>query len=145
MLISEARLAGSSKGVIWGIDGASVILLGISAQAENIVLPGTVIATSVVAWTWFVVRMTVSIAVADGKIVGRCKPIDAATIPISGVLAATTAQIPFPSQGYGIRVIAKSTRGVLVGGPAVALETACGDGSSQLHTPRGSPQQFQNK
>jgi hypothetical protein len=68
MVISEARLAGRSKGLICGIVSASVIVLVVSALVSGIVLPGLLMAAGIVAFTWAIVRMTVSIAIAEEKI-----------------------------------------------------------------------------
>ncbi|UKA63763.1 hypothetical protein [Arthrobacter sp. FW306-04-A] len=124
MVISEARLARDSKGLIWGIVSASTIVIVISAQAGGILLPGLLIAAGIVALTWLIVRMTVSIAVTEEKIVLRCAPFYSTTIPLSDLSAVTRASDTSLSEGYGIRVLGKNTRGVLVGGPAVVLETA---------------------
>jgi hypothetical protein len=124
MVISEAKLANGPKGLIWGIVGASAIGVVVSAQAWGILLPGLLIAAGVVGLTWLIVRMTVSIAIAEEKIVVRCVPFYSTEIPISDVLAVTTAPDTSLSEGYGIRVMGRNTRGVLVGGTAVALETA---------------------
>ncbi|MHC6219832.1 hypothetical protein [Arthrobacter sp. MMS24-S77] len=124
MVISEARLARDSKGLIWGIVGASAIVIVISAQAGGILLPGLLVAASIVALTWLIVRMTVSIAIKEEKIVLRCEPFYSTAILLSDLSAVTRAPDTSLSEGYGIRVLGKNTRGVLVGGPAVALETA---------------------
>ncbi|MHA7167113.1 hypothetical protein ACX801_02990 [Arthrobacter bambusae] len=124
MVVSEARLARRSKGLIWGIVGASVIVLVVSALVSGIVLPGLLIAAGIVALTWTIVRMTVSIATAGEKIVLRCTPFYSTEISISDILAVTTAPNTSLSEGYGFRLIGKNTRGLLVGGPAVALETS---------------------
>ncbi|WAH98849.1 hypothetical protein [Arthrobacter sp. MMS18-M83] len=124
MVISEARLARDSKGLIWGIAGASTIVIVISAQAGGILLPGLLIAAGIVALTWLILRMTVSIAITDEKIVLRCEPFYLTAIPLSDLSAVTRAPDTSLSEGYGIRVLGRNIRGVLVGGPAVALETA---------------------
>ena len=124
MVISEARLAARPKGLIWGIVAASVIVIVISAQAGGILLPGLLAALGVVALTWLIVRMNVSIAVTEESIVVRCEPFYTTEIPVSEVSAITTGPVTSISEGYGIRVLGKNSRGVLVGGPAVALETA---------------------
>ncbi|WP_284751799.1 hypothetical protein [Arthrobacter sp. efr-133-R2A-120] len=123
MVISEARLAGSSKSLIWGIVGASVMVLVVSALVSGIVLPGLLVAAGIVAFTWAIVRMTVSIAVAGEKIVLSCKPFYSTEVSISDVLAVTTAPETSLAVGYGFRVMGKNTRGLLVGGPSIALET----------------------
>lgn len=72
MVVSEARLAGRSKGLIWGIVGASVIVSVVSALVSGILLPRLLMAAGIVALTWTIVRMNVSIAIAEEKIVLRC-------------------------------------------------------------------------
>ncbi len=67
--------------------------------------------------------MTVSIAIAEEKIVLRCARFYSTEMSISDVLAVTAAQHTSLSDGYGFRVMGKNTRGLLVGGGAVALET----------------------
>ncbi|MFB9714705.1 hypothetical protein [Arthrobacter methylotrophus] len=94
-----------------------------SALAAGILLPGLLVAAGIVAVTWTIVRMTVSIATAEEKIVVRCAPFYSTEIPISEVSAVTTARDTSLSEGYGIRILEKKTRGVLVGGPAISLET----------------------
>jgi hypothetical protein len=123
MVISEAQLAGRSKGLIWGIVGASVVVLLVSAMVSGILLPGLVIASSIVALTWAIVRVTVSITISEEKIVLRCAPFYSTEVPISDVLAVTGADDTSLSDGYGFRVLGKNTRGLLVGGPAAAFET----------------------
>ncbi|WP_284981208.1 hypothetical protein [Arthrobacter sp. efr-133-TYG-118] len=73
--------------------------------------------------TWLILRMTVSIAIAEEKIVLRCAPFYSIEVSISDVLAVTTAENTSLSDGYGFRLMGKGTRGLLAGGPAVALET----------------------
>lgn len=89
MVISEVRLAGRSKGLIWGIAGASVIVLAASTLVSGILLPGLLIAAGIVALTWTIVRMTISIALAEEQIVERCKPFYSTEMSISDVLAIT--------------------------------------------------------
>ena len=123
MVISEAGLPGSSKGLIWGIVGASVMVLVVSALVSGIVLPGLLMVAGIAALTCLIVRMTVSIAIDEEKIVLRCAPFYSTEVSISDVLAITTAPDTSLSAGYGYRIMGKNTRGLLVGGPAVALET----------------------
>ncbi|MDQ0029686.1 hypothetical protein [Arthrobacter bambusae] len=123
MVISEAHLARRSKGLIWGIVGASVVVVVVSAMVSGIVLPGLVLAAGIVALTWAIVRATVSVAITGEKIVLRCAPFYSTEVPISDVLAVTTAEDTTLSDGYGFQVMGKNTRGLLVGGPAVAFET----------------------
>ncbi|MEW1820904.1 hypothetical protein AB0323_08955 [Arthrobacter sp. NPDC080031] len=123
MLISEARLAGSSRGLIWGIVGASVITLVASSLVSGTPVPGLLLAAGILPLTWTIVRMTVSIAMADKKIVLRCGPFYSSEISISDVLAIATAPETSLADGYGFRMLGNGTRGLLVGGPAVALET----------------------
>ncbi len=123
MVISEAQLAVRSKGLIWGIVGASVIVLVVSALVSGILLPGLLVAAGIVAFTWAIVRVTVSIAIAEEKIVLRCAPFYSTEVSISDVLAVTTAPETSLFDGYGFRVVGKGTRGLLAGGHAVALET----------------------
>jgi hypothetical protein len=125
MVISEAQLAVGSKGLIWGIVGASVIVLVVSALVSGILLPGLLVAAGIVAFTWVIVRMTVSIAIAEEKIVLGCAPFYSIEVSNPDVLAVTMAENTSLSDGYGFRVMGKGkgTRGSLAGGPAVALET----------------------
>lgn len=53
---------------------ASVIVLVVSALVSDTVLPGLLIAAGIVVLSWAIVRMTVSIAIAEVKIVLRCAP-----------------------------------------------------------------------
>ncbi|MCX2748992.1 hypothetical protein OOZ51_14380 [Arthrobacter sp. MI7-26] len=124
MVISEARLARDSKGLIWGIVGASTIVIVISAQVGGILLPGLLIAAGIAALAWLILRMTVSVAVTEENIVLRCKPFYSTAIPLSDLSVVTRAPDTSLSEGYGLRILSKNTRGLLVGGPAVALETA---------------------
>ena len=123
MVISEARLADHTKGLIWGIVSASVMVLIVSALVSDILVPGLLIAAGILAFTWTVVRITVSIVVAEEKIVLRCAPFYSTEVPISDVVAVATAPDTSLSDGYGFRVMGKNSRGLLVGGGAVALET----------------------
>lgn len=123
MVISEARLAGRSKNLIWGIVGASVIVLILPAVASGILLPGLLMTSGIVALTWTIVRMTVSIAMTDEKIVLRLAPFYSTEISILDVVAVSTAPDTSLTDGYGFRIMGKNTRGLLAGGPAVALET----------------------
>jgi hypothetical protein len=124
MVISDARLARRPKGLIWGIVGASVIIVVMSAHAGGILSAGVLIAVGILALTWLIVRMTVSIAVTENEIVVRCEPFYSAAIPLSDVSAVTTASDTSLHEGCGIRVLGKNTRGVPVGGPAVVFETS---------------------
>ncbi|MFF2298636.1 hypothetical protein [Arthrobacter sp. NPDC058127] len=94
-----------------------------SALVSGILLPGLLITAGIVTLSWTMVRMTVSIAIADEKIVLSCKPFYSIEVSISDVLAVTTAPDTSLSDGYGLRVMGKNTRGLLVGGPSIALET----------------------
>ena len=123
MVISEVRLARRSRVLIWGIVSASVIVLVVSALVSGIFLPELLMAAGIVAFTWAIVRMTVSIAIAEEKIVLRCAPFYSTEVSISDVLAVATAEDTSLSDGCGFRVMGKGTRGLLAGGPAVALET----------------------
>ncbi|OOP63731.1 hypothetical protein BMF89_05480 [Arthrobacter sp. SRS-W-1-2016] len=131
MVISEAQLAVRSKGLIWGIVGASVIVLVVSALVSGILLPGLLVAAGIVAFTWVIVQMTVSIAIAEEKIVLGRAPFYSIEVSNPDVLAVTMAENTSLSDGYGFRVMGKGkgkgkgkgTRGLLAGGPAVALET----------------------
>ena len=93
MVISEARLAGRSKNLIWGIVGASVIVLILPAVASGILLPGLLMTSGIVALTWTIVRMTVSIAMTDEKIVLRLAPFYSTEISILDVVAVSTRRI----------------------------------------------------
>ncbi|GAA5189762.1 hypothetical protein GCM10023346_05200 [Arthrobacter gyeryongensis] len=123
MVISEARLAGRSKVLIWGIVGASVIVLVVSALVSGILLPGLLMAAGILAITCAIVRLTVSIAIAEEKIVLRCAPFYSTKISTSDVVAVGPAPDTSLADGYGFRLMGKNTRGLLVGGRAVALET----------------------
>ena len=123
MVISEARLEGRSKGLIWGIVGAAVSVLIVSALVSGILLPGLLMATCIVALTCAIVRMNISVAIAEDKIVLRCAPFYSTEVSIPDVLAVATASNTSLSDGYGLRVMGTNTRGLLVGGPAVSLET----------------------
>ncbi len=67
--------------------------------------------------------MAVSIAIAGEQIVLGCEPFYSTDVSISAIVAVTTAEDTSLSDGYGFRVMGKNTRGLLVGGPAVTLET----------------------
>lgn len=123
MVISEARLAGRSTGLIWGIVGASVIVLVVSALVSGILLPGLLMAVGIVAVTWTIVRMTVSITISEEKIVLRLAPFYSTEMSISDIVAVAAVPETTLADGYGFRVTGKYTRGLLVGGPAVALQT----------------------
>lgn len=123
IMMSEARLADGPKGVIWGVVTASLLVVVVSAHAGDILLTGFVIAAGIFALTWILVGLSVSIAVAEDNIVVRCTAFYSTMIPISDVLAVGTARDTALSDGYGIRILGKNTRGLLVGGPAVFLET----------------------
>jgi hypothetical protein len=141
MVISEARLAAGAKGLIWGIVAASVMVIVISAQAGGILLTGLLIAAGIVVLTWLIVRMTVSIAVTEESIVVRCEPFYSTEIPISDVLAVTTALVTSFSEGYGIRAMGKNTRGYLWEALRSLWKPPAADGSSQLPIPKKPCQQ----
>jgi len=123
MLVSEAKLSGKTKRLIWGIVGASCVVVLVSAVAGNIPLPGLAIVAGMVALTYLVMSMTVTIDVETDRLVIRCKPFYAATLSFSSVLTAREAPSTSVSEGFGIRALGNNTKGVLVGGPAVLLET----------------------
>lgn len=123
MVISEARLEGRSKVLIWGIVGAAVVVLVVSAMVSGILLPGLVMTVGIVALTWAIVRMTASIEIAEEKIVLRCAPFYSTEVLISDVASVNPASETSLADGYGFRVMGRNTRGLLVGGPAVALKT----------------------
>ncbi|MGM7775433.1 hypothetical protein ACSVHC_05350 [Arthrobacter sp. KNU-44] len=80
-------------------------------------------AAGIVAFTWAIVRMTVSIAITEEKIVLRLAPFYSTEMSISDVVAVAGVPETTLADGYGFRIMGKNTRGLLVGGPAVALET----------------------
>jgi hypothetical protein len=124
MVVSEARLASKPKRIIWGIVVASCIVVLVSAVAGNILVPGMAIVLGIAALTWLILSMTVSIDVGSENVVIRCKPFYAKTISVSDVIAAKPASETTMTEGYGVRALGDRTRGVLVGGPAVALESS---------------------
>jgi hypothetical protein len=124
MVLSEARLASKPKRIIGGIVVASCIVVMVSVAAGNILVPGMTIVLGIAAFTWLILSMTVSIDVDSENVVIRCKPFYGRKISLSDVIAAMPASETTMTEGYGVRALGDKTWGVLVGGPAVALQTS---------------------
>lgn len=123
MLVSEAKLSTQTKRLIWGIVGASCVVVLISAVAGNIPVPGLLIVAGVVGLTYLIMSMTVTIDIETDSLVIRCKPFYAATLSFSSVVLAREAPSTSATEGFGLRALGDNTKGVLVGGPAVLVET----------------------
>ncbi|WP_332601609.1 hypothetical protein [Arthrobacter sp. S2(2024)] len=80
-------------------------------------------AVGVIVLTWTAVQMTVSIAIAEEKIVLRCAPFYTTKVSISDVVAVSMAPDTSLADGYGLRLVRAKTRGLIVGWPAITLET----------------------
>ena len=145
MVISEARLDRRSKGLIWGIVSASVIVLVVSALVSGVLLPGLLMAAGIVTLTWTIVRMTVSIAMVEEKIVLRCAPIYSTEMSISEVLAVTTARTHPSLTDMASGSWVRTPEACWWEGLRSLWKRTTADGSSQPPIPKRSRQLFEIK
>ena len=111
------------KKIAWGIVASSCAVVFISSAISNILPTGLFICVGILGLTWLVLSMKVSIGIHNEQLIVRCEPFYTARMQLSEVLGATTAGETTLAEGFGVRMLGNGSRGVLVGGPSVALET----------------------
>jgi hypothetical protein len=123
-VISEARIGRHSQTVIASVVGVACLFIVATAIPSGVLLITMALAVTMFVLTALVLRMTVTIELLANNMVVRCRPFYAKTIPLADIVDASPAQSSSMTEGFGIRYLGQRTWGLLVGGPAIAVETS---------------------
>ena len=124
MVISEKRIGRRDKGVVWGVAASAAAVVFVSAYVGAKFWAGLLVAGLVVLLTALVLSIRVVLERTEDFVVIRCLPFYTAKIRNPEILAVLRGTETTLVQGFGVRHLGRATRGVLVGGPTVVLETA---------------------
>lgn len=122
-LISTATIGHGSKRVIAGVIGGMCLFIIVSSLLSEFLLIGAGIAVLVLLLTWRVLTIKVTTEASQQNIVVRCHPFYSKSIPMQHIVDASPAPSSSLTEGYGIRYLGQGTWGLLVGGPAINIET----------------------
>lgn len=122
-VISEARIGRDAQKVIAGVVGVACFFIIATSIPSGALLITTALAVLMALLTALVLRMRVSIEASAENLVVRCRPFYAKSIPLADVVDASPAPSSSMTEGFGIRYLGQGTWGLLVGGPAITVET----------------------
>lgn len=122
-IISEARIGPDSQKVIAGVVGVACFFIIATAIPSGVLVITIALAVTMLLLTALVLRMTVGIEASAQNLVLRCRPFYAKTIPLADIVDASPAASSSMTEGFGIRYLGQKTWGLLVGGPAITVET----------------------
>jgi hypothetical protein len=122
-VISEARISPGFKRVIAGVVCLACLFTISTTLLSNFLFVGVAIATVVLLLTWFVLNMRVTVETANSALLVRCRPFYSKAIPLEDIVDVSPAPSSSVTEGFGIRYLGRRTWGLLVGGPAITIET----------------------
>ncbi|MFW0772926.1 hypothetical protein ACLRGI_07125 [Paenarthrobacter nitroguajacolicus] len=122
-LISEAGISGGSQKVIASVVGLACFSVIAMAIPSGVLLISTGLVAVIALLTVAVLRITVTVEATDQTLVVGCRPFYSRTIPLEDIVDASPAPPSSLTEGFGVRYLGQRTWGLLVGGPAIVLET----------------------
>jgi hypothetical protein len=122
-VISEARISRGSQKVISSVVGVACFFIIATAIPSGVLLISLALAVLMLLLTALVLRMTVSIESTERTLVVRCRPFYSRTVPLKDIVDASPAPSSSLTEGFGICYLGRKTWGLLVGGPAIVIET----------------------
>ncbi|MNI82143.1 hypothetical protein D3C73_1388240 [compost metagenome] len=103
--------------------GVACFFIIATAIPSGVLLISLALAVLMLLLTALVLRMTVSIESTERTLVVRCRPFYSRTVPLKDIVDASPAPSSSLPEGFGIRYLGRKTWGLLVGGPAIVIET----------------------
>ncbi|MGF6834149.1 hypothetical protein QF015_002331 [Paenarthrobacter sp. TE4293] len=122
-LISEARISRGSQKVIASAVGLLCFFIIATAIPSGVLLISGGLVAVIAVLTVAVLRISVTIEATEQSLTVRCRPFYSKTIPLEDVVDASPAPSSSMTEGFGVRYLGRRTWGLLVGGPAIVLET----------------------
>ena len=122
-VISEAKIGRESQKVIASVVGVACFFIIATAVPSGVLLITIALAVAILLITALVLRLTVTIEATDQNLVLRCRPFYSRVIPWDDIVDASPSPSSSLTEGFGIRYLGQKTWGILVGGPAITIET----------------------
>ncbi|MCT9871964.1 hypothetical protein [Paenarthrobacter aurescens] len=122
-MISEAGISRGSQKVIATVVGLLCVFIIVTAIPSGVLLLSTGLVAVIALLTVSVLRISVTIEATDQNLVVGCRPFYSKTIPLEDIVDASPAPSSSMTEGFGVRYLGRRTWGLLVGGPAIVLES----------------------
>jgi len=122
-LISTAGISRASQQAVATIVAVAALFIIAVAIPSNLLLINAGLAGVILLLTIVVLRMTVSIESTSNALLVRCHPFYSRTIALADLVDVSPAPSSSLTEGFGVRYLGRRTWGLLVGGPAVTVET----------------------
>ncbi|WP_242703401.1 hypothetical protein [Arthrobacter sp. D5-1] len=122
-LISEARISRGSQKVIASVVGMLCIFIVVTSIPSGVLLISAGLVAVIALLTVSVLRIRVTVEATEQSLTVRCRPFYSRAIPLKDVVDASPAPSSSMTEGFGVRYLGQRTWGLLVGGPAIVLET----------------------
>jgi|GEM_PF-2022976 len=123
MVISSARIGRQSQKIIASVVGLACVFIIVTAIPSGLLLINIALAAAIMLLAASVLRMAVSIESTDHALVLRCSPFYSRTVPLEDITDVSPAPPSSLTEGFGIRYLGQRTWGLLVGGPAITMQT----------------------
>ncbi|WP_309138327.1 hypothetical protein [Paenarthrobacter sp. CM16] len=122
-MISEAGISRRSQKVIATVVGLLCVFIIVTAIPSGVLLISAGMVAVIALLTVSVLRIRVTIEATEQNLTVRCQPFYAKTIPLEDIVDASPAPSSSMTEGFGVRYLGQRTWGLLVGGPAMVMET----------------------
>ncbi|VXC56084.1 conserved hypothetical protein [Arthrobacter sp. 9V] len=122
-MISEARISRGSQKVIASVVGLLCFFIIATAIPSGVLVMSAALVAVIALLTVWVLRISVTIEATGQNLTVRCRPFYSKTIPLQDIIDASPAASSSMIEGFGVRYLGQRTWGLLVGGPAIVLET----------------------
>ncbi|WP_026546964.1 hypothetical protein [Paenarthrobacter nicotinovorans] len=122
-MISEAGISRGSQKVIATVVGLLCVFIIVTAIPSGVLLISAGLVVLIALLTVSVLRIRVTIEATEQNLVFRCRPFYSKTIPLEDIIDASPAPSSSLTEGFGVRYLGQRTWGLLVGGPAMVVET----------------------
>ncbi|MFJ6456208.1 hypothetical protein [Paenarthrobacter sp. NPDC091669] len=122
-MISEAGISRGSQKVIATVVGLLCVFIIVTAIPSGVLLLSAGLVAVIALLTVSVLRIRVTVEATGQNLVVRCRPFYSKTIPLEDIVDASPAPSSSMTEGFGVRYLGRRTWGLLVGGPAIVLET----------------------
>ncbi|MET3904361.1 hypothetical protein [Paenarthrobacter sp. 4246] len=122
-LISEARISRGSQKVIASVVGLLCFFIIATAIPSGVLLISGGLVAVIALLTVSVLRIRVTVEATEQILTVRCRPFYSKTIPLEDIVEASPSPPSSMTEGFGVRYLGSRTWGLLVGGPAIVLET----------------------
>ena len=122
-MISEAGISRGSQKVIATVVGLLCVFIIVTAIPSGVLLICAGLVAIIALLTVSVLRIRVTIEATEQNLTVRCQPFYANTIPLEDIIDASPAPSSSLTEGFGVRYLGQRTWGLLVGGPAMVVET----------------------